>query len=98
MVPNHSSDEVPELRKTIESHLWLANVAASSQNLALKPPAQNPAQLTAFTKAQFLDAQTQLEAACGDRHLTKMLKGVVTNMHCLACSTTYSCVFHYESE
>ena len=35
-------------------------------------------------KEQLLAAQTQFEAACRDKHLTRMLKGVVTNMHCLA--------------
>ena len=38
---------------------------------------------TARTRTQLLDAQTQLEAACRDQHLTRMLKGVVTNVHCL---------------
>ena len=63
-------------------------VATSSLGLALKPPCPNPpnpAGLTAFTKAQLLDAQTQLEAAYRDKHLTKMLQGVVAyNTHCLA--------------
>ena len=30
-----------------------------------------------------MEAQTQLEAACRDRHVTKVLKRVVTNMQCL---------------
>ena len=38
---------------------------------------------TAMRRAQLLDAQTQLQAARRDKHLTKMLKGVVTHMHCL---------------
>ena len=36
-----------------------------------------------MTRSQLLDAQTQPEAACKNKHLTRMLKGVVTNMHCL---------------
>ena len=58
----------------------------SAKRLVLKPeiPSHpNPDGLTAVTEAQLLDAQTQLEAACNDKHLTKMLKGVVTNMHYL---------------
>ena len=87
VVPSHSSGQVAGgLRKTLGSHIWLAHVAASSQSMALQPPSQNPpnpnpTRLTTLTKAQVLDVQTQLEAACRDKHLTRMLKGVVTNIH-----------------
>ena len=42
------------LLKTSGSHVWLANVAASSLGVALKPPSQNPPDpmgLIAITKA-----------------------------------------------
>ena len=82
--------EVPdELKKTISSHLWIANVEASGKKLILKPPSRNPPNphgLPSMTKAQLPD-QTQLEAACTDKRLTRMLKGVITNTHCL---TTFS--------
>ena len=58
----------------------------SAQRLALKPSAENlpnPNRLAPMAKAQLLDAQTQLETSCRDRHLTRMLKGVVTSMYCL---------------
>ena len=43
LVTSHSSDQVPEgLRKTIGSHIWLANLASSSDGMALKPPFQSP--------------------------------------------------------
>ena len=49
----------------------------------LGPRHPQPEGPTAPTRLQLMDAQTQLEAAREDKHLTKMLKGVVANMHCL---------------
>ena len=37
-----------------------------------------------MTMSQLLDSHTQLEVARRDRDLSRMLKGVVTNVHCLA--------------
>ena len=37
-----------------------------------------------MTRNQLLDAQLKLDQACQQRDISKMLKGVVTNMHCLA--------------
>ena len=39
---------------------------------------------TPLTMSQLLDSHTQLEAACRDRDLSRISKGVVTNVHCLA--------------
>ena len=78
--------KIPDELKTIGTHLWLANMEVSAQSLVLKPLSENPPnpnRLTPMTKAQLLDAQTQIETSCKDKHLTRMLKGVVTNMHCL---------------
>ena len=82
-VAESSADvEVPsELRQTIGSHLWLANMEASSRRLALKPLSKkhpNPHGPTTMTQAQLLHAQTQLEAASRNHHLTRMLKAVLT--------------------
>ena len=60
---------------TVGSHVWLANLAASSREHSLP---------TALQRPPSFDRATHLEAACQGRQLTRMLKGVVTNMHCLA--------------
>ena len=89
-VDETSSDVPDELQQTIGSHLWLANLETSAgtppdvrlrPEVSTHPHSEGP---TALTKSQILDAQTQLEAGRRDRNLSKMLKGVVTNMHCLA--------------
>ena len=63
------SPEIPdELKQTMGSHLWLANLEASaktppSSRLVLEPEISghpNPERPTAMTSAQLLDAQTQL--------------------------------------
>ena len=61
------------LGKAIGSHIWLANVAASSL-VGFHPP--KPTGLTTIAKAQLSDAQTQLEAAYIEKHLRRMLKGL----------------------
>ena len=42
-IPSYSNEKVLEGHsKTLGSHIWLANVAASSWGMALTPPSQNP--------------------------------------------------------
>ena len=64
-----------------------------------------------MTRQQLLDAQVQLDQAYQQRDIAQMLKGVVTNMHCLvkfsreagltpfyrACSL-HLCLFSQESK
>ena len=85
---NEDMPAVPEeLRQTIGSHLPLTNLevsAAISPSMLLQPPRHphldGP---THMTMNQLLDAQLKLDQAHQQRHISKMLTGVVTNMHCL---------------
>ena len=78
-----------ELRQTIGCHLWLANLevsAAISPSMLLTPSFTmhpHPDGPTPTTMNQLLDSQVKLEEAHQNRDLTRMLKGVITNMHCL---------------
>ena len=82
--------DVPaELRQTIGSHLWLTSLEVSAAitptmllpSFPRHPHADGP---TPMTMEQLLDAQLKLEQAHQQRHISKMLKGVATSMHCLA--------------
>ena len=95
MQTDDSEDEdlhdVPaELHRTITSHLWLTNLevsAAITPTMLLKPSFPrhpHPDVPTHMTRNQLLDAQLKLDQAHQQCDISKMLKGVVTNMHCLA--------------
>ena len=79
-----------ELTRTIQSHLWLANLEISSgitpsMSTTSKMPRQpHPDGLTIMTWHQLEDAQKAIVKAHGDRSVTGMLKGVVANTHILA--------------
>ena len=68
--------------------MWLANLEVSAGILSsmLRQPAiprhPHPDGPTPMT-SQLLDSSTQLEATYRDRDLSRMLKGVVTDTHCL---------------
>ena len=73
--------------------LALAAVPDHPKGSRYTSPMQRPPNLhgiTAVTKEQLLDAQTQVEAACRDKCLTKMLMGVITNIYCLAWRQAWS--------
>ena len=79
-----------ELRRTIDSRLWLTNVEASSgitptmftrSDVPREPHADGPARLTL---SQLSDAQLALAGAHIDQDVSQMLKRVVTNVHLLA--------------
>ena len=80
-----------ELRQTIGSHLWFTNleVSAAITPMMLRQPSfprhPHPDRPTHKTRNQLLDAQLKLDQAHQQRDISKMLKGVVTNMnmHCL---------------
>ena len=86
-----SDGSVPEeLTRTIQSHLWLANLEISSgitptmssmSKLPLQPHPDGP---TIMTWHQLEDAQKAIVTAHEARDVSGMLKGVVTNMHLLA--------------
>ena len=64
----------------------LGGVGGDAPSMLLQPAIprqQHPEGPTALTMSQLLDSHTQLEAARRGRDLSKMLKGVVTNMRCL---------------
>ena len=95
MQTDDSEDEdmptVPaELRQTINNHLWLTTLevsAAITPTLPVQPffPRHpHPDRPTHMTKKQLLHAQLKLDQAHQQRDISKMLKGIVTNMHCLA--------------
>ena len=78
-----------ELRQTIGSHLRLTNLevsAALTPSMLMQPSLPrhpHPDGPTPMTMNQLLDSQLKLEQAHQQRDISKMLKGVVTNMHCL---------------
>ena len=86
-----SDGPVPEgLARTIQSHLWLANLEISSgctptwsATLPL-PREAHPDGRTIMTWHQLEDAYKAIVTAHGDRDVSGMLKGVVSNMHLLA--------------
>ena len=83
-IASHLREE--DLQRTIDSHLWLSNLSTSVNNASLPSPDVshlNPLGISAKTGVELKGAHTQLELACRDANLTRMLKGVVTNMHCL---------------
>ena len=79
-----------ELARTIQSHLWLANLDMSSgstpaMSSASKLPQQpHPDGPTIMTWHQLEDAQDAIVEAHKARDVSGMLKGVVSNMHVLA--------------
>ena len=81
-----------ELRRAIDSHLWLTNLEISSgsaptmssnSQLPRRPHPDGPSMMTAN---QLAEAQAELERAHVDQDITRMLKGDVSNMHYLANS------------
>ena len=86
-----SEDLVPdELARTVESHLWLANLEMSSGS---KPTMSTTSQLpqqphpdgpTTMTWHQLEHEQTALVRAHAFNDVSRMLRGVVSNMHLLA--------------
>ena len=77
-----------ELRRTIESHLWLANLEASlgitmSANSGM-PRQPHPDGPTVMTRNPLACAQIALEEAHAAHDVSRMLRGVVSNMHLLA--------------
>ena len=84
-------DPIPdELSRTIESHLWLANLEISSGNtptmsttskLPQQPPPDGP---TIMTWHQLEHEQNALVRAHADSDVSRMLEGVVSNIHLLA--------------
>ena len=79
-----------ELARTIQSHLWLANLEISSgitptmSTTSRMPRQPHPDGPTTMTWHQLEDAQKAIAHAHGDRNVSGMLKGVVANMHLLA--------------
>ena len=79
-----------ELRRTIDSHLWLTNLEVSSgitPTMATRshmPREPDPNGPTRLTVSQLSDAQLALTGAHVDQDVSQRLKGVVTNMHLLA--------------
>ena len=79
-----------EVRRTIESHLWLTNLEVSSciaptmSTTSTMPRRPLPDGPTRLTMSQLEAAQLELERAHIDQDISRMLKGVVSNMHCLA--------------
>ena len=79
-----------ELRRTIDSHLWLTNLEVSSgitptiSTTSTMPRRPHPNGPTRLTMSQLDAAQLNLEQTHIDQDISRMLKGVVSNMHCLA--------------
>ena len=83
-------DSTPdELAKTIESHLWLANLEISSgiapamSTTSQMPRDPHPDGPTTMTWHQLQDAQDTIVEGHRKRDVSTMLKGVVANMHIL---------------
>ena len=86
-----SDGSVPEeLARTIQSHLWLANLEISSGctptwSATLPIPREpHPDGPTIMTWNQPEDVHTAIVTAHRDHDVSGMLKGVVSNMHLLA--------------
>ena len=79
-----------ELRRTIESHLWLANLELSSgltstmSTTSKMPREPHPNGPTEMTWNQLAHEQDALDRAHADNDVSRMLRGVVSNMHLLA--------------
>ena len=79
-----------ELARTIQSHLWFANLEISSgmtptmSTTSQMPGQPHPDGPTIMTWHQLADAQKAIVKAHGDRNVSGMLKGVVANMQILA--------------
>ena len=78
-----------ELARTIQSHLWLANLEISSgiapamSTTSQMPRQPHPDGPTTMTWHQLEDAQKAIVKGHSDRNVSAMLKGVVANMHIL---------------
>ena len=79
-----------ELLRTIESHLWLANLEVSSgitptmsanSEMPRQPHPDGP---TAMTRNQLACDQSALEEAQAACDVSSMLRGLVSNMHLLS--------------
>ena len=79
-----------ELARTIQSHLWLANLEISSgispsmSTTSQMPRQPHPDSPTIMTWHQLVDAQKAIVKGHSDRNVSATLKGVVANMHMLA--------------
>ena len=79
-----------ELARTIQSHLWLANLEISSgiapamSTTSQMPRQPHPDGPTTMTWHQLEDAQQAIVQGHSDSNVSAMLKGVVANMHVLA--------------
>ena len=79
-----------ELTRTIQSHLWLANLEISSgiapamSSTSQMPRQPHPDGPTTMTWHQLEDAQKAIVKGHSERNVSAMLKGVVSNMHILA--------------
>ena len=81
-----------ELARTIQSHLWLANLESSSgctptvSSTSKLPRQPHPDGPTIMTWHQLEDAYKAIVDSHTARDVSGMLKGVVSNMHLLASS------------
>ena len=79
-----------ELTRTIQSHLWLANLEISSgitksmSTTSQMPREPHPDGPTIMTWHQLEDAQQAFVKGHTNRNVSAMLKGVVANMHILS--------------
>ena len=79
-----------ELARTIQSHLWLANLEISSgiapamSTTSQMPRQPHPDGPTTMTWHQLEDAQKAIVKGHSDRNVSAMLRGVVANMHILS--------------
>ena len=86
----HDGSTPDELARTIQSHLWLANLEISSgiapamSTTSHMPRDPHPDGPTIMTWHQLEDAQKAIVKGHSDRNVSAMLKGVVANMHMLA--------------
>ena len=83
-------DTTDELRQTIASYLLLTNLEISAgitpamSLYATLPRDPHPDGPTRMMMEQLADAQYQLHREQQEQNISRILKGVVTNMHCLA--------------
>ena len=87
----HLGTPVPdELSRTIESHLWLANLETSSgctptmSSTSKLPRQPHPDGPSIITWHQLEHEQNALVQAHDDNDVSRMLRGVVSNMHLLS--------------
>ena len=88
---NTTDGSIPdELARTIQSHLWLANLEISSgctptmSTTTQMPRQPHPDGPTVMTWHQLEDVHKAIVTAHRDKDVSGMLKGVVSNMHLLA--------------